>query len=32
VKTRGARDWLEARLPVLIEGKPGKAAAKVAED
>ena len=32
VKTRGARDWLEARLPVLIEGKPGKAVAKVAED
>ena len=32
VKTRGARDWLEARLPVLIEGKPRKAAAKVAEE
>lgn len=32
VKTRGARDWLEARLPVLIEGKPGKVVAKVAEE
>lgn len=32
VKTRGARDWLEARLPVLIEGKPRKTAAKVAEE
>ena len=32
VKTRGARDWLEVRLPVLIEGKPGKVVPKVAED
>ncbi len=32
VKTKGARAWLEERLPVLIEGKPRVVSLKVAEE
>jgi DNA mismatch endonuclease (patch repair protein) len=31
VKTKAAREWLEERLPVLIEGKPRVVSLKVAE-